>query len=69
MVRHRRMLGISKATSQALRRRKLEGMDDQGWAAIETVRDLPRLFELRTTMGDSMLILNWAGGIGKDGVN
>lgn len=42
---------ISKDTSQSLRRRKLNDAVDTGWATIQTVCDLPRLFELRTTMG------------------
>ena len=58
MGRRQRLVEISKDSPQALRYRKLEGMEDEDWSTIETVRDLPRLFEMRTTMGDLRLIVN-----------
>ena len=36
-------------------------MDQEGWAAIRVVCDLPRLRELHTTMGDIRIIANSQG--------
>ena len=61
-TRHQRLVEISKTMSGALRHRELPTMDKQGWATLKVVCDLPRLRELRATLGDVRLIINGEGG-------
>ena len=49
---------ISKTMSGALRRRQLVGMDKEGWTPVRTARNIKRLTELYTKMGDIRIIAN-----------
>ena len=46
--------------SGALRHRRLDGMDDEGWVPVRTASEFRRLNGMHTTMGDIRLIV--AGG-------
>ena len=51
--------------SGALRRRRLEGMCDEGWVHARTVCELRSLGGLRATMADIRLILEGGGADAK----
>ena len=59
--RHR-LLGISKCTSVAIRRRNLPGVTKAGCAPIIAIIDLKPLRDRRTNLGAIRAIVNGGGG-------
>ena len=58
---HRRLAGISRTMSGALRRWNLDGMDDEGLVPLRTVCELMRLNAMRATMGDIRCVVGGGG--------
>ena len=58
---HRRLLGISKATSAAMRHRKFPGMDEKGWVPMQCRLSLRAMLQLGAKVHDVYDIVEGEG--------